>query len=99
MKNDLKPACGRRVVCRVLSVGSALGKPGPACSYGHRPGEEYEIGETCPPGLCSWAFNALYPFATALRFGGNLPWEDQPGRALVSCPDPANTVVFELRVE
>jgi len=90
---------GRRVVCRVLSVGSALGNPDPACSYGHQPGEEYEIGETCPPGLCSWAFNALYPFATALRFGGSLPWEEVPGRALVSCPDPASTVVFELRVE
>ena len=70
-----------------------------ACSYGLQVGARFEIGETCPAGLCSWAFNSLYPFATALRFGGSLPWEPVPGRALVSCPDPENTVVFELRAE
>ena len=86
--------CGRRVVARVVEV---RGREGPgSCSYGHRVGDEFDIGETCPR-MCVWAFQALFPFATALRFGGHLPWE-KPGRARVSCPDPDNTVVFELAV-
>ncbi|MFO7639549.1 MAG: TIGR04076 family protein [bacterium] len=88
---------GRRLVCRVLEVRGRCG-PG-ACSYGHLPGAVWEIGETCPAGLCAWAFNALYPFATVLRLGGSLPWEPKPGRARVSCPDPDNTVIFELALE
>lgn len=88
---------GRRLLCRVAEV---RGRQGPGtCSYGHRVGAEWELGESCPPGLCAWAFNSLYPFATALRFGGTLPWEPDPARARVSCPDPDNTVVFELRLE
>lgn len=86
---------GRRLLCRVLEI---RGPDGPGrCSYGHVVGDEWEIGETCPPGLCAWAFNALYPFATVLRFGGTLPWEPENGRARVCCPDPDNNVVFELR--
>ena len=74
------------------------GRDGPGrCSYGHLVGDSFEIGEVCPAGLCAWAFNSLFPFATVLRFGGSLPWEDA-GRACVSCPDPDNTVVFELEV-
>lgn len=88
---------GRRLLCRVAEV---RGRQGPGtCSYGHRVGAEWELGESCPPGLCAWAFNSLYPFATVLRFGGTLPWEPDLARARVSCPDPDNTVVFELRLE
>jgi uncharacterized repeat protein (TIGR04076 family) len=85
---------GRRVVARVVEIRGRHGSG--KCSYGHKHGEVFEIGEVCPS-ICAWAFNALFPFATVLRFGGSLPWEKDPGRATVSCPDPDNTVVFELK--
>lgn len=36
-------------------------------------------------------------FAEVLQFGGSFPWEHDPNKATVVCPDPANPVVFELR--
>jgi uncharacterized repeat protein (TIGR04076 family) len=47
--------------------------------------------------VCHWAAHTLLPFTTALRFGGDLPWEAEPGLARISCPDPDNSVVFEIR--
>jgi uncharacterized repeat protein (TIGR04076 family) len=67
------------------------------CAAGHKLGDEFVIGEKTPPGLCVWAFYSLFPFASALQFGGSFPWEDDPDRTTVACPDPTNPVVFELR--
>jgi uncharacterized repeat protein (TIGR04076 family) len=94
MSDNDNVQCGRRVVARITGIRGPEGEG--RCYYGHRVGEEFEIGEVCPK-MCAWAFQSLFPFATALRFGGRLPWEE-PGTARVSCPDPDNTVVFELRV-
>ncbi|MEA1959418.1 MAG: TIGR04076 family protein [Chloroflexota bacterium] len=66
------------------------------CVAGHKVGDEFVMGETTPPGMCSWAFYTLFPFTETLKFGGKFPWEDE-GVATVACPDPANPVVFELR--
>jgi len=46
--------------------------------------------------ICRWAFNSMMPFIAVLEFGGALPWEPDPERAFVACPDPHNVVVFEL---
>ena len=67
------------------------------CEAGHKPGDEFKIGQTTPPGMCSWAFNVLFPFAEVLEFGGSFPWEPDPRKTTVACPDPGNPVVFELR--
>ena len=67
------------------------------CSAGHKIGDEFVIGQKTPPDLCSWAFYTLFPSAQVLQFGGSFPWEDDPNRTTVACPDPANPVVFELR--
>lgn len=67
------------------------------CASGHKLGDEFVIGEKTPPGLCVWAFYSLFPFASVLAFGGSFPWEDDPDRTTVACPDPTNPVVFELR--
>ena len=67
------------------------------CAAGHRVGDKFVIGQKTPAGLCSWAFTALFPFAEALDFGGSFPWEKDPAKATVACPDPENPVVFELR--
>ena len=67
------------------------------CAAGHRVGDEFVIGDKTPLGVCSWAFYTLFPFAEVLQYGGSFPWEDDPNRATVACPDPGNPVVFELR--
>jgi uncharacterized repeat protein (TIGR04076 family) len=67
------------------------------CEAGHRVGDEFIIGQKTPPGFCSWAFYTLFPFAEVLQLGGSFPWEENPNKATVACPDPANPVIFELR--
>ena len=79
-----------KIIARVISQKGR-------CEAGHRVGDEFIIGQISPPGLCSWAFYTLFPFAEALQFGGDFPWEKQHGTARVACPDPDNPVIFELR--
>ena len=67
------------------------------CGVGHKVGDEFHIGQTTPDKMCSWAFYTLFPFAESLQFGGNFPWEKDPAKAKVVCPDADNPVVFELR--
>jgi uncharacterized repeat protein (TIGR04076 family) len=67
------------------------------CSAGHKVGDEFDIGELTPGGLCSWAFYTLFPFSSALQYDGSFPWEDGVGKAIVACPDPGNPVVFQLQ--
>jgi len=67
------------------------------CEAGHMVGDEFVIGQKTPTGLCSWAFYTLFPFAAVLQFGGSFPWEENPSKATVACPDPANPVIFESR--
>jgi uncharacterized repeat protein (TIGR04076 family) len=66
------------------------------CEAGHREGDEFIIGQKTPDGMCAWAHYTLFPFAQALAFGGNFPWEKEQGTAIVACPDPDNPVVFKL---
>ena len=69
------------------------------CSANLKVGDEFEIdnnGQPVPVNFCGWAFVTLWQFITPLRYGGTLPWEKDPNKAYVSCPDPDNTVVFEI---
>ena len=79
-----------QVIARVTSIKGA-------CAAGHKVGDEFVIDQTAASGICSWALYALFPFAEVLQFGGSFPWEKDPARARVACPDPDNPVVFELR--
>ncbi len=78
------------VIARVISQQGT-------CAAGHKVGDEFIIGQETPVGMCSWAFYALFPFATVLQFGGSFPWEEDKDKTTAACPDPANPVVFELR--
>ncbi len=69
------------------------------CTANLKVGDEFEIdnnGQPVPVNFCGWAFVTLWSFVTPLRYGGTLPWEKDPNKAYVSCPDPDNTVVFEI---
>jgi uncharacterized repeat protein (TIGR04076 family) len=69
------------------------------CEAGHKVGDEFVIGQKTTEGLCSWALCSIFPFAEVLQFGGAFPWEKDPDKTTVACPDPVNPVVFELRRE
>jgi uncharacterized repeat protein (TIGR04076 family) len=78
-----------KVIARVISQKGT-------CVAGHKVGDKFEIGEFTPPGFCSWAFYTVFPFASTIQHHGHFPWEEDPEKAIVACPDPANPVVFEL---
>jgi uncharacterized repeat protein (TIGR04076 family) len=67
------------------------------CEAGHKVGDKFIIADKTPLGMCAWAFYTLFPFASALQFGGSFPWEKNKDKTTVACPDPTNPVVFELK--
>lgn len=81
------------------------------CWAGHKVGDEFDMGAgpgtgLVPPGMCSWAHSAAFPFATVLWFGGTFPWARDPDthEERVACPDGTNPdgktkVIFALRRE
>lgn len=63
----------------------------------HKVGEEFDLTKDEERiKICKWALNTLFPFIAVLENGGALPWEPDPKKVLVACPDPHNVVVFEL---
>jgi len=69
------------------------------CGAKHKVGDEYTIGPMTTPNMCSSAYCTLYPSARVLRFGGSFPWDKDPNRTTIACPDAENPVVFELKRE
>ena len=67
------------------------------CHNGHKVGDEWVFRYNTPEGMCSLAFNAIYPMVWALQFGATFPWQEDPDVTTVSCPDPEVNNVFELR--
>ena len=67
------------------------------CAAGLKVGDEFAIGEHTPDNICSFAYTAVFPFAVALMTGGSFPWEKDPDKTTVACPDAENPVVIELR--
>jgi uncharacterized repeat protein (TIGR04076 family) len=63
----------------------------------HKAGAEFDLTKDEDRiKICRWAYHAMFPFITALEFGGAFPWEPDSEKAIVACPDPHNVVVFEL---
>lgn len=68
------------------------------CSQGHQVGESWIIeNNVTPSDMCQDAFVALFPILRTMRYSGAEPWVPDPGLMCVNCPDPNNTVVFELK--
>jgi len=79
----------KKVIAKVVEV------RGKGCDLGIKLGDEYVI-DINKSDFCGWAYNAIFPYAFALKFGGNFPWEKEGNTTYVACPDPYNTVVFKL---
>ncbi len=69
------------------------------CEAGHKVGDQWLVGEKTPEDMCVFAFSSLLPCITPLMYGGAFPWEKDPDKTTVACPDSENPVVFELRRE
>ena len=48
-------------------------------------------------GAVFMGFCSHFPFRRGPTIGGSFPWEKDPDKAIVACPDAENPVVFELR--
>ncbi|MFA5309095.1 MAG: TIGR04076 family protein [Dehalococcoidales bacterium] len=66
------------------------------CHYGHQVGDEWVFDYATPPGMCSLAYNAIYPAALALYYGAVFPWTEDPDVIMLSCPDVEVGNRFEL---
>lgn len=70
------------------------------CVAGHKVDSEFVMKDDfCPDGMCGWAFHTCFPFAMTIMYGGRFPWDQNPGRTTVACPDAENPVVFEVMLE
>ena len=67
------------------------------CHSGHKVGDEWVFDYMTPGGMCSLAYNAIYPVALTLQFGGTFPWQEDPDVVEVACPDGQVNNIFELR--
>jgi uncharacterized repeat protein (TIGR04076 family) len=68
-----------------------------SCHVGHRIGDEWLFDYTTPAGMCSLAFNAIYPMLIAFKYGATFPWQEEPDKIIASCPDSDVNNVFELK--
>ena len=79
----------KKVVARVTS-----GK----CNQGfHRVGDSFVIGEFTPEGMCTSAFDAIFPLVLTLQCGGEFFWEHNRRVTCASCPDDTG-LVFEIKL-
>ena len=68
------------------------------CDNGHQVGDTFEITDAkTPGGICLGAFSAIHPMLIGLMLGGDIPWSDDKDVDIVACPDPKNSVRWEVR--
>lgn len=67
------------------------------CHSSHQVGDEWVFQYMTPGGMCSLAYNAIFPMALSLQFGATFPWQNDPDIVRVCCPDTEVQNIFELR--
>jgi len=68
------------------------------CNMGHKVGDEWIVGRTTPAGICTMAYNAIYPNIRLLQRGGHYRFPAGSDVIRSGCTDAWNTVVFETSV-
>ena len=63
----------------------------------HKVGDSFVIDQLTPKGMCTSAFDAIFPLVFTLQCGGDFFWEDDPHVTYASCPDDSG-VVFEIKL-
>jgi len=68
---------------------------GAGCRVSHEVGQVWYMRST-PPGICSFAFNAMFPAYWTLRFGGSDPTEENPDVMHVTCGQASCAAQFRV---
>ena len=70
-----------------------------SCFARHKVGDRFLFGRDhlSPGGLCTEALPILLPHVRIVQRGGKHPESSELGVIRLSCPDPDNPVVFEVR--
>lgn len=66
------------------------------CGAGHKQGETFRLSCWNPGGLCGYFYHDIFPYLSAMQFGGEIPWAGEKGLTL-ECPDRHNVVTIILR--
>ena len=73
------------------------------CSAGHEVGEEFTLNLRGHNliwdknlKICAELLNVVFPAAMTMAYGGELPWENEEGKAKIGCPDPNVQILLEL---
>jgi uncharacterized repeat protein (TIGR04076 family) len=65
----------------------------------HKIGQEFIVGETTPAGMCTGAWDVIFPYFLTLLCGGSFSWEKEKGTANIHCPDPKGITLELKRIE
>jgi len=67
------------------------------CTLNHEIGDEIIISEKGINGdICIHALYSMLPKVFAFMYGADFPWLKDKNSAKHACPDPVNSVVFEI---
>ena len=71
--------------------------PMPPCER-HHEGQEFTVNldMNMPEGFCHWAWSTIKSPVRMLMFGGDYPWSEEKGKAVVCCADGLRPVVYML---
>ena len=75
--------------------GTVVAPSGAPCRAPHQAGQTW-LMKGVPAGICSFAFNAMFPAAWTLRFGGTNVDGDNPDAMDVTCSVPGCGAQFRL---
>ncbi|MHA2394826.1 MAG: TIGR04076 family protein [Promethearchaeota archaeon] len=69
----------------------------PPCEI-HQEGQEFMVNldMKMPQGFCHWAWLTINCAVRMLLFGGDYPWTEEKGKAVVCCADGLRPVVYLL---
>lgn len=68
---------------------------GDGCRVNHEEGQSW-LMKGVPAGICSFAFNVMFPAYWTLRFGGSDPAEEAPDVMTVTCSVPGCGASFRV---
>lgn len=64
------------------------------CHRGHKPGDSFDF-DTQRGELCPMAMHVAFPYIDILRYGGEIPGQEQ-GTAMFCCPDVDTLNIFKV---
>lgn len=67
------------------------------CVAGHKVGDKIDLNSIWAPKICRPLLKALESQAMVLKYGGDMPWLKDKDIVRVSCPDPENPLVVEIK--